>query len=162
MENFLDRPQTVWARRALFQVHLWLGMLTGLYVFVVCVSGAALVFRIDIQRAIYPQLFTPRASGPIADPVAIMESVTHAYPAARLSGIDAPTTARPTYLAYATSGQQQAWQQVVGSPLTSDLSARLASDSPGALKIVRPDRQSAPAPRGNHRHRTGAGKRHHS
>ncbi len=106
MQNFLDSPQTVWARRALFQVHLWLGVLTGLYVFVVCVSGAALVFRIDMQRAIYPELFTLRVSGPTADPVAIMESVTNAYPAATLSGIDAPTTARPTYLAYATSGDR--------------------------------------------------------
>jgi uncharacterized iron-regulated membrane protein len=72
--NFLDQPQSVWARRALFQVHLWLGVLTGLYVFVVCVSGAALVFRIDIQRAMHPDLFTPRASGPVADPVAIMDA----------------------------------------------------------------------------------------
>lgn len=127
MENFLDRPQTVWARRALFQVHLWLGMLTGLYVFVVCVSGAALVFRIDIQRAIHPQLFTPRASGPIADPVAIMESVTHAYPAARLSGIDAPTTARPTYLAYATSGDR--FLTLLLDPVSAEMLGELSDQS---------------------------------
>ena len=93
-------------RRVLFQVHLWVGVIAGLYVFVVCVSGAALVFRIDIQRAMHPALFTPRTSGPLADPVAIMESVRHAYPAATLSGIDAPTTSRPTYLAYAVSGDR--------------------------------------------------------
>jgi len=94
--SFIDRPQSVFLRRALFQVHLWLGVITGLYIFIVCVTGAALVFRIDMQRALNPDLFTPTASGPAADPVAIMESVTKAYPNERLSGIDAPSTERPT------------------------------------------------------------------
>ena len=34
-----------------------------------------------------------------------MESVSRAYPGQRLSGVDAPTTARPTYLAYVTTPQ---------------------------------------------------------
>ena len=78
----------------------------GLYIFVVCATGAALVFRIDMQRALHPDLFTPSAEGPPADPVAIMDSVTRAYPGEKLSGIDAPTTARPTYLAYTSSGDR--------------------------------------------------------
>ena len=91
-------------RRLLFQVHLWLGVLLGLYVVVVCVSGAVLVFRIDLQRALDPHLFTPGAAGPLADPVAVMESVSRAYPQHGLSGVEAPTTRRPVYLAYVTKG----------------------------------------------------------
>ena len=94
LKNFLDRPQSVFARRALFQVHLWVGVVTGFYIFVVCATGAALVFRIDMQRAMHPALFTPRAPGPLADPVDVMESVRKAYPTATLSGIDAPTSHR--------------------------------------------------------------------
>ncbi|MGE0863976.1 MAG: PepSY-associated TM helix domain-containing protein [Vicinamibacterales bacterium] len=93
-------------RRLLFQVHAWLGVLAGLYVVIVCASGAALVFRIDMQRALHPSLFTPTASGPLADPVAVMDSVNRAYPRHRLSGVDAPTTLRPTYLAYVTSDDE--------------------------------------------------------
>ena len=93
-------------RRVLFQLHLWLGVLIGLYATVVSVSGAALVVRIDLQRALDPQLFRPGAAGPLADPVAVMTSVTRAYPRHRLSGVDAPTTLRPTYLAYVTSGSE--------------------------------------------------------
>lgn len=89
-------------RRLLFQVHLWLGVLTGLYVAIVCVSGAALVFRIELQRALDPHLFTPAGEGPLADPVTVMDSVARAYPQHRLSGVEAPTTLRPTYLAYVT------------------------------------------------------------
>lgn len=106
MSTFLDRPQSVLARRALFQVHLWLGVLTGLYIFVVCATGAVLVFRIDIQRAMHPDLFTPHTSGALADPVDVMESVQKAYPDSRVSGIEAPTTTRPTYLAYAARGDR--------------------------------------------------------
>jgi uncharacterized iron-regulated membrane protein len=106
VSTFLDRPQSVFARRALFQVHLWLGVLTGLYIFVVCATGAVLVFRIDIQRAMHPALFTPRTTGSLAHPVTVMESVQKAYPEWRVSGVEAPTTTRPTYLAYAAGGDR--------------------------------------------------------
>jgi uncharacterized iron-regulated membrane protein len=115
------------ARRALLQVHLWVGVIAGLYVFVVWVSGAALVFRIDMQRALHPSLFTPRTSGPVADPVAIMESVKNAYPAATLSGIDAPTTSRPTYLAYAVSGDR--FLTLLPDPVSAEMIGELSDRS---------------------------------
>ena len=48
-------------RRVVFQIHMWLGLLAGLYVLLISITGAALVFRIDLQRALHPDLFTPRA-----------------------------------------------------------------------------------------------------
>ena len=90
----------------LLQVHRWIGLIAGVYVVVIAISGAALVFRIDLQRQLHPQLFTPGSDGPLAGPVAIMQSVARAYPDHRLSGVDAPTTSRPTYLAYVTSAGQ--------------------------------------------------------
>ena len=104
-------------RRLLFQLHLWLGLLTGLYVAIICLTGAALVFRIDMQRALYPHLFNPSADGPLADPAAVMESVSRAYPHHRLSGVDAPTTVRPTYLAYVTSDAE--FRTVLIDPVTT-------------------------------------------
>jgi uncharacterized iron-regulated membrane protein len=52
--GFINHPQRVWARRALFQVHLWAGMAISLYVFVISVSGSAVVFRIELNRALAP------------------------------------------------------------------------------------------------------------
>jgi uncharacterized iron-regulated membrane protein len=89
-----------------FRAHLWLGVASGLYILVVCLTGAALVFRIDMQRIRHPHLFTPTAPGPLADPVAVMERVSRAYPGHRLSGVEAPTSLRPTYLAYVTKGRE--------------------------------------------------------
>ncbi len=46
--DWLSRPQSTWPRKALFQVHLWAGLLLGFYVAVVCASGSSVVFRNDI------------------------------------------------------------------------------------------------------------------
>jgi uncharacterized iron-regulated membrane protein len=39
------QPQTLWIRRALFQVHLWSGVSVGLYMLMISVTGSAVVFR---------------------------------------------------------------------------------------------------------------------
>ena len=68
-------------------------------------SGSALVFRIYLQRAAFPHLFATTPGEP-ADAATILERVRDAFPRDRVSGIDAPTSARPTTLAYVARGQQ--------------------------------------------------------
>lgn len=46
--QWLWRPKNTWIRKVIFQLHLWSGLLLGLYVVVVCASGSAIVFRNDI------------------------------------------------------------------------------------------------------------------
>lgn len=48
--SWLRRPQNVWLRRALFQIHLWSGIALGLYVLAISISGSAIVFRNEIYR----------------------------------------------------------------------------------------------------------------
>ena len=126
MRTFLHRPHSVFLRRALFQVHMWLGLIAGLYVLVVSVSGAALVFRIDMQRAMHPDLFTP-TGGPLAEPAAVMESVRRAFPDGRVSGVDAPTTVRPTYLAYVVRGDS--FLTILVDPASTRVLGELPEDS---------------------------------
>jgi uncharacterized iron-regulated membrane protein len=47
-EQWLRRPQGIWLRRALFQVHLWTGIGVGLYVLMISVTGSAIVFRDEL------------------------------------------------------------------------------------------------------------------
>jgi len=54
-EQWARRPQQVWLRRLLFQVHLWAGLALGLYVFAICVSGSALVFRDRAFKSLAPK-----------------------------------------------------------------------------------------------------------
>ena len=117
-------------RRAFYVIHQSVGLVAGLYVCLVCLTGAALVFRIDLQRAMHPHLLTAPTAGPLADPVAIMESVARAYPEHRLSGVEAPTTLRATYLAYVTKGPQ--FVTVLIDPVT----ARVLGEMPERTAIT--------------------------
>ena len=48
--KWATRPQSLWLRRALFQVHLWTGIGIGLYVLLMSVSGSVLVYRRELAR----------------------------------------------------------------------------------------------------------------
>lgn len=48
--RIVEQPQQVWLRRAAFQVHLWLGLILGLYVVMLSLTGSALVYRAELAR----------------------------------------------------------------------------------------------------------------
>jgi uncharacterized iron-regulated membrane protein len=49
-QQWVERPQVLWVRRAFFQVHLWVGIGIGLYVLLISVSGSAVVYRRELMR----------------------------------------------------------------------------------------------------------------
>jgi uncharacterized iron-regulated membrane protein len=49
LRQWIDRPQQIWLRRVLFQVHLWTGITAAIYAIVVSVTGSALVFHWEIE-----------------------------------------------------------------------------------------------------------------
>lgn len=55
--SWLRSPQRVFLRRAIFQVHLWLGILLAIYSVIIGLTGSALVFKEEIARAIQPGLY---------------------------------------------------------------------------------------------------------
>jgi uncharacterized iron-regulated membrane protein len=63
LAGFARHPQSVWLRRMLFQVHLWVGIATGVYVFIVCLSGSLIVFRRELDRALCPGAIVVASSG---------------------------------------------------------------------------------------------------
>jgi uncharacterized iron-regulated membrane protein len=50
IQRIWKRPQNIWVRRALFQIHLWSGIATGVYLLVISVTGSLLVFRIELHN----------------------------------------------------------------------------------------------------------------
>src|SRR6185369_155849 len=50
LQRLWRRPQGVWARRALFQIHLWSGIAIGLYLILISLTGSLLVFRIELHK----------------------------------------------------------------------------------------------------------------
>jgi uncharacterized iron-regulated membrane protein len=49
-KRWLEHPRSLWIRRAIFQVHLWMGISVGFYVLLISVSGSAVVYRRELNR----------------------------------------------------------------------------------------------------------------
>jgi uncharacterized iron-regulated membrane protein len=62
---FANHPHSLWLRRALFQVHLWVGIATGLYILIISVSGSLIVFRRELDRMLCPGTLVTTPSGRI-------------------------------------------------------------------------------------------------
>jgi uncharacterized iron-regulated membrane protein len=48
--QWIRHPERVWARRVLFQVHLWVGAGTGLYIVLMSITGSLIVYRNELER----------------------------------------------------------------------------------------------------------------
>jgi uncharacterized iron-regulated membrane protein len=54
-QQWLEHPEKLRVHRPIFQIHLWLGMVAGLYIFVMSVSGSAIVYRNALEGSGDPQ-----------------------------------------------------------------------------------------------------------
>ena len=86
-------------RRLFFQIHLWTGLGLGIYLLMMGVTGAILVFEDEILASTNPQYYQQRdPAAPAAGIPALVDAVGARYPGSRIYRIYAPTTARGTYL----------------------------------------------------------------
>jgi uncharacterized iron-regulated membrane protein len=79
-ERALRRPQSLWLRKALFQIHLWTGIAIGLYVVVSSVSGSAIVFRNELYKSLWPGPKIVAISGPRLSRDGLKRAVRQAWP----------------------------------------------------------------------------------
>jgi uncharacterized iron-regulated membrane protein len=84
--GYIKQPHTLWWRKALFQVHLWLGTIIGLYVIAICISGSVLVFEQNLLND-RPQLPDSSVRGP-ATWGQLVDAALRANPGSKLANID--------------------------------------------------------------------------
>jgi PepSY-associated TM region len=116
----LRQPRKVLIRKIAFQIHLWIGIAIGLYIVVLSLTGSALVFRREMDRAFAPDR-------PVRDPARQVMSVEELTEAAR--------RAYPDYT-IATVGQIQRRTPVIqidfttpaGEPVEREFSAYTGED----------------------------------
>ena len=63
-QQWISRPQTLWLRKAIFQIHLWCGIGVGLYILVVSTTGSIVVYSNELYRAATPKPVTVVQTGP--------------------------------------------------------------------------------------------------
>lgn len=116
----LHRPQRLWLRRILFQVHLWTGVGLGLYVFLIGITGAALVFREEMERALQgPAFRISPVEGPAADLLEVAERMRAAYPDRTLTSIANPMLNHSTIRGYLRKGED--YLVVDAHPVTGEI-----------------------------------------
>jgi uncharacterized iron-regulated membrane protein len=80
LSNWLQQPQSVWLRRAVFQVHLWTGIGLAVYILVISVTGSILVFRSELLMQFTADTIYVQPQGERLDDDAIREAALVAFP----------------------------------------------------------------------------------
>src|SRR5580658_1200449 len=89
-QRWIRQPQTVWLRRAIFQIHLWSGIGIGLYVLLISLTGSVLVYRNELYRVATPDPVIVTASGPRFTDEQLRKAATRMYPGYRVLNISQP------------------------------------------------------------------------
>jgi uncharacterized iron-regulated membrane protein len=79
-QRWVRQPQRIWLRRALFQIHLWSGIVFGLYILMISVTGSVLVYSNELFRAATPEPIISNGSGPRLTDDQLAEAARNLYP----------------------------------------------------------------------------------
>ncbi|HTR38959.1 MAG TPA: PepSY-associated TM helix domain-containing protein [Bryobacteraceae bacterium] len=128
--RWTDRPQQLWARKALFQIHLWTGIAAALYVIVVSVSGGAIVLRQEIDKRVPRTIPTISAGTPLS-PVQIQQRIEQAHPTDEILTIIEPRKPGQPFTVILEVGNQRV--QRVLDPYTG---AVLGDPRPPVVRVL--------------------------
>lgn len=96
----------------LYTIHSWAGIVTGLLLFIVCFSGAVVVFKHEIDLWANPSLAQlPHAATPARLDV-VLSNVLAAYPGGRIDSITMPDAVNPAYFVFVREAGQPAAQRI--------------------------------------------------
>lgn len=79
-ERWLRHPQGVWLRKALFQVHLWTGLILAIYVLVMSLTGTVLIYRRELAKAFSFQPHIVAGPGPRLSSNELKQAAERAHP----------------------------------------------------------------------------------
>src|ERR1700752_3926047 len=89
-QRWIQQPQNIWLRRALFQVHLWSGIAVGIYILMISVTGSVLVYANELYRAVTPEPIISKGSGARLTDDQLKEAARRSYPGYRVLKIVRP------------------------------------------------------------------------
>jgi uncharacterized iron-regulated membrane protein len=95
-QQWVQRPQGLWVRKAFFQVHLWVGLGIGLYVLVISISGSAIIYRRELMRKSSRKTVVVAESGHRMSVEELTEHAQQAYPTYEVDNLrEAQTSDQP-------------------------------------------------------------------
>ena len=90
-EQWVRRPQNLWIRKALFQVHLWTGIGAGLYILAISISGSIIVYRPELLRAMDRNPYIAATDTPRMNDEGLESAAKRQFPDYTITQIFIPT-----------------------------------------------------------------------
>ena len=87
-QRWIRQPQTVWLRRALFQVHLWTGIAFGLYLLLISITGSVVVYRNELYVMATAKPIISTASAPRLTDRQLTAAAQQLYPGYRVADLE--------------------------------------------------------------------------
>lgn len=98
--DWLRHPQNFWVRRAVFQVHLWTGIIIALYILVMSVTGTILIYRRSLSTWTSSQAKFVTITAHRMTEDELKQAATRLYPGYQVEGIfQSRNQSRPVELA---------------------------------------------------------------
>lgn len=98
LSTLVHHPRRLWLRRALFQIHLWSGVLLSAYMVAIALSGSVLVFKDELTRWALPNDLHPLSDSHLAPPASVVVSFEHAEPGGLITNLQFPSPVLPAFL----------------------------------------------------------------
>jgi uncharacterized iron-regulated membrane protein len=103
--RWLQAPHSVFLRRALFQVHLWIGVALGVYIVMISVTGSAIVFRRELNVWLVPRT-VPSTAGARLTADELLAAAKRAYPEHEVKTVrEQRRPDRPVYISLERNGE---------------------------------------------------------
>ncbi len=119
-QNLVHHPRRLLVRKIFFQVHLWAGVFLSLYIVVIALSGALLVFEDELTATTLPHGLTRLNPAHTATIPEVMRAFNKTYPGDRVSFLTTPSSVVPAYQISAIDGHEREFA-VVADPSTAAL-----------------------------------------
>ena len=93
-------------RKLLFNLHLYLALVLGIFVVIIGVTGSLIAFEGDIDRLTNSRLFNVRPQGQMLTAAGMLEAARKAYPGQRIGAIRFPSDEKTSATFGVRGGQQ--------------------------------------------------------
>jgi uncharacterized iron-regulated membrane protein len=120
LHHAIHNPRKLFLRKALFQVHLWSGILLSLYVIVIAITGSILVFENELTRTTLPPHLSSYNPAHTASIPTVMDAFHRAYPTAHVTDLYTPWPVIPAYLLVAVTSTNSQFT-LIADPTTAAL-----------------------------------------
>ncbi len=122
--TWLHTPQRVFLRRALFQLHLWTGLIIAAYAIIIGLTGSALIFKTELLEHLQPGLYTIQPVPRQITLDAAVHNIEASHPgwqAFALQNPDHPTQATDLLLRRTTGAPTPNYRVVSFNPYTGQV-----------------------------------------